>query len=233
MKIRETKNSYSVSGILTGRSNVFLITGNGKNILIDTGPGRMWKKLRARLKKLDIKIIDYLILTHSHYDHAGNAAKVKREFGAKVIINKEESEFLERGENILPQGTNLFTRLLVKTVSPFHISLLNYEPCRPDILTDQYFDLNNFAINIFIIHTPGHSPGSQSVIVDNEIAIVGDTMFGIFPGSVFPPFAEDEKEMINSWRKLLQTDCSQFLPSHGTANSRELLERNILKRTQK
>jgi len=38
----------------------------------------------------------------------------------------------------------------------------------------------------------------MSVIIDNEIALVGDTMFGVFKGFVFLPYAEDVKKVIHS-----------------------------------
>ncbi|MEI6091898.1 MAG: hypothetical protein WCR42_15690 [bacterium] len=72
------------------------------------------------------------------------------------------------------------------------------------------------------------------MVVDDEIAIVGDAMFGVFPWSVFPPFATDIPQMVESWGKLLDTNCQTFIPAHGTANSRKLLmeEYNKKKRSQ-
>ena len=96
---------------------------------------------------------------------------------------------------------------------------------------DQYLNLQDFGFNGYILHTPGHSPGSQSIIVDNEIALVGDAMFGVFPGSIFPPFADNEEELITSWGKLIQTGCRLFLPSHGTADKSDLLKIEYQKRT--
>jgi glyoxylase-like metal-dependent hydrolase (beta-lactamase superfamily II) len=80
------------------------------------------------------------------------------------------------------------------------------------------------------MHTPGHTRGSLSIVVDDEIALVGDTMFGVFKGSVFPPYAENAGVMIQSWGKLLDTSCRLFIPSHGTANSRSLVERDFARR---
>lgn len=231
MKVYNTKSGYKVSCILPGRSNVFLISYNGKNILVDTSPGYQWRKLEKRLKNLNIKKIDLLILTHTHYDHAENASKIKNLFGAKVIVNKLEANYLEKGQTTLPKGTVAVTRFLVKRIAPLLSVKLNYEPCQPDILVDNKLDLHEFGFNAFILHTPGHSPGSQSVIVDDEIALVGDSMFGVFAGSIFPPFADNEEELIRSWGKLLETNCTIFFPSHGTPNSRELLFKDYKKRS--
>jgi glyoxylase-like metal-dependent hydrolase (beta-lactamase superfamily II) len=228
-----TKSGYKIYRILAGRSNVFLLTGNGKNILIDTSPGYRWNRLRKRLTSLNINKIDYLILTHTHFDHAANAAKIKNEYGAKIIVSRFEAGNFERGENTMISGTVLILRSLVKHIGPLILAKFNYDPCKPDILSDDHFDLRQFGFNGYILHTPGHSPGSQSIIVENEIALAGDSMFGIFPGSVFPPFAQNERELIISWGKLINTGCLMFLPSHGTPNRRGLLIREYQKRNHR
>jgi glyoxylase-like metal-dependent hydrolase (beta-lactamase superfamily II) len=99
-------------------------------------------------------------------------------------------------------------------------------------LVDSHFDLIGFGFNAYLIHTPGHTIGSMSLIIDNEIAIVGDTMFGVFKLSVFPPYAEDTEKMIKSWGKLLETNCSIFIPSHGTENCRSLVQQDYNRRVK-
>ena len=84
-----------------------------------------------------------------------------------------------------------------------------------------------------MIKTEGHSSGSISVIVDNEIAIVGDAMFGVFKNSVFPPYADNQTEMINSWNVLLDTDCNTFLPGHGKEIKKEFLQKEYYKYARK
>jgi hydroxyacylglutathione hydrolase len=231
MKVWHTKSGYKIYCLLAGRSNVFLLSGENKNILIDTSPSNRWNRLKRSLNRLNIKNIDYLILTHTHFDHSGNSAEVKNHFNAKVVVSRKESAYLQKGESSIPHGTVFFARLLRDKIVPLLPLNFNFKPCRPDILVDQYFDLNIFGIKAYIIYTPGHSPGSQSIIVDDEIAIVGDSMFGIFPGSIFPPFADNDDDLIKSWGKLLETGCYLFLPSHGTPNSRKLVQESFEKRT--
>ncbi len=233
MKTWYTLSGHRILQILSGRSNVFLLSNGEKNILIDTGSGRLWDKLEKRLTNLGINHIEYLILTHAHFDHAGNAKRIKEKFGASVIIHKNEASYLATGDNILPKGTALITRQLVKIFAKKIAPRLRYEPCQYDVLVDSNFDLKDYGFIAFILHTPGHTKGSISLIVDNEIAIVGDAMFGIFKGSVFPPYAEDAEEMVRSWRKLLETGCKFFLPSHGSANSRKLVQKDYIKRVEK
>ncbi|MGE5424588.1 MAG: hypothetical protein ACM3N9_04445 [Syntrophothermus sp.] len=86
--------------------------------------------------------------------------------------------------------------------------------------------------NLYLLHTPGHTAGSMSMIIDDEIALAGDTLFGVFKGSVFPPYAEDEELMIKSWKILLSTNCKLFMPSHGTSITRSLLEKSFKRRAK-
>jgi hydroxyacylglutathione hydrolase len=230
MKNWETKSGIKIVKVLAGRSNVFLLSKEGKNILVDTSPGSLWKILDHNLRRAGIERLDALILTHTHYDHAGNAARVQKKYNAAVIVHRSEGPFLARGEGIVPHGTNRLGRLLIDGIGKKFAPNFECSPCRPDILVDEVLSLADYGFNAHIMHTPGHSPGSQSVIVDDEIALVGDAMFGIFPWSVFPPFASDARQMVESWGKLLATGCRLFLPSHGTANGRELVQKDYDKR---
>jgi hydroxyacylglutathione hydrolase len=231
MKIWSTSAGNKIYQILSGRSNVFLLTNNHTSILIDTSAGFMWQKLQNRLDRLHIKQIDLLILTHSHFDHAANASMIKDKFKARVIIHRSETSYLTTGDNILPTGTNIFSKFLVRAFAKKFKSIARYHPCDYDLTFDESFDLKDFGFNAYILHTPGHTEGSSSIIIDNEIALVGDTMFGIFPRSVFPPFASDSDLLVKSWGKLLGTGCKIFIPSHGTANKRLIVEKNYCMRS--
>jgi len=226
MKTWLTSGGIRIIRILSGRSNVFLVTNGTKNILVDTGCGFEWRLLLLRLNKLTVYHIDCLILTHSHFDHAGNATRIRKIFKTPVIIHSKEARNLASGLSPVPAGTFGWSKVIVKMLSGIGPLIGRYRSCRNDINVDSIYEMDDFGINAYIMHTPGHTAGSVSVIIDNEIAIVGDTMFGIFPGSAFPPFAEDQRQLVNSWGKLLDTGCSLFLPSHGSANTRELVQKD-------
>jgi len=229
MKEWKTRNGYRILKVLAGRSNVFLVEAGTKNFLIDTSAGFMWKALNMQLRKLNIKKIDFLILTHSHFDHAANAYRIRKLFGPEIFIHRLESECLAYGRNPPTDGTNFFYKLILKVQSSPVKCFMNYAPCLYDHVVDSETDFNDLGINAFILHTPGHTRGSMSFIVDNEYAFVGDCMFGIFKGSIFPPVAADIAEMTRSWDKLLKTGCNLFLPSHGSEIPRSLVEEEYRK----
>ena len=231
MKTWVTRNGYTIKQILSGRSNAFILSGGTKTILVDTGPARKRNLLHKRLTEQGVEHIDLLILTHSHFDHADNASWIKEKFCANVLIHKSEAHDLAIGKNTIPEGSVFFTRLLIKLLKRVTQPGLHFKTCQPDILADEKFDMKPYGYNAYVMYTPGHTEGSVCVIVDDEIVLAGDTLFGVFKRSVFPPFANDVKQLLESWRKLLETPCNIFIPSHGTANKRELVLRDYKRRT--
>lgn len=228
----KTRSGCDVIQVLAGRSNVFVLRNGEKNLLVDTSVSRLRKNLQRRLDSLGVKTIDYLVLTHAHFDHAANARHIQKKYKAKVIVQRVDEPWLSAGDNMLPAGTNLITRAIVNLLGKWLFHLFRYEPCHPDIVVDSHYNLSSFGENVYLVHSPGHTPGSMSIIVDDELALVGDTLFGVFRWTVFPPYARDPETMVRSWRKLLQTNCSLFLPSHGTSIQRTLLKKDYDRRIQ-
>jgi glyoxylase-like metal-dependent hydrolase (beta-lactamase superfamily II) len=68
------------------------------------------------------------------------------------------------------------------------------------------------------IHTPGHSAGSVSVLLDSGEAFVGDLAMNGFPLRLtpgFPIFAEDMAKLRESWQLLLAQGARMIYPAHG------------------
>ena len=217
--------------MLKGRSNCFLIIKDKQALIIDTGRKNKRAVLVRRLERflLDGLTFTGLILTHTHFDHAENAAYLKQEYKLPIFVHREEAEYLTIGENPQIRGSFWLTYFLTNVWENKLKTWFNYEPAEYDYIIQEKFDLNELGFNAYILHTPGHSKGSMSIIVDDEIAIVGDAMFGVIKRLIYPPFANDPDLMIKSWGKLLDTGCKIFLPAHGTENSREVIERQYVK----
>jgi hydroxyacylglutathione hydrolase len=226
----ETRGNHAVQRVLAGRSNAFLLSSGSARILVDTGRGNRWAALERRLAEAGVDRLDALILTHAHFDHAENARRVRTTYGAKVIIQEAEAGFLERGDAPLPAGSVLLTRVFTSRLRKLLQPRFLYDGCPVDLAVTDRFDLAPFGFGGYLLHTPGHCRGAMSVVLDDEIALVGDTMVNAGPWSVFPPFADDVGLLLDSWRRLLETGCRLFLPGHGAAIGRPLLERRFEER---
>ena len=117
MKTWTTGNGYTITRVLSGRSNVFLLANGRSSVLIDSGPGFMWKLLYRRLIKIGVQQIDYIILTHAHFDHANNARNIVDHFGAKVIIHEDEANYLAEGKIVMISSSVPFLHRLLQEYS--------------------------------------------------------------------------------------------------------------------
>jgi hydroxyacylglutathione hydrolase len=235
MKRWITKNGIEIFQVLKLGSNSYLIHKDNGNILVDAGTGLAYPRLRKNINALNLKSkhIDSLILTHTHYDHCQNAFAIQEQENCKILTGEKEVKYSKEGFTPLPGGTSSFTRIISGLGKRIGKKRLGYKPFFAEIQSDQESQALKDKFNSKIVVTDGHSPGSISVIVDDEIALVGDAMIGVFNKSIFPPFADDTEAMIKSWGKLLETNCIIFLPGHGREIKRDRLQRGYEKYARK
>ncbi|WMW25175.1 MBL fold metallo-hydrolase [Methanolobus sediminis] len=81
----EQSKTYNITPIHIGKSNAYLVTGSDLVILVDTGCSGNLSLLEQALDQNNLQItdIDYIIVTHSHYDHVGHLAEIKEKSGIK------------------------------------------------------------------------------------------------------------------------------------------------------
>lgn len=210
---------------------MYLVTGGSARILVDAGRSSRWSDLQNRLAQAGVDRVDALILTHAHFDHAENARRVRDAYGAAVVVHESEAGFVESGDAPLPAGSVLPARVFTRPLRRLLAPRFRYDRCQVDVTVGDRLDLARWGFNGYVLHTPGHCRGAMSLVLDDEIAVVGDTMVYVGPWSVFPPFADDVPQLLESWRRLLETGCRLFLPGHGTAIEWPLLERRYRERT--
>ena len=222
-----TKNGIRIHRIICVYANVYVVTGHGHCLMVDTGPAAFQRFLAGQLRRLGITRIHGVVLTHTHYDHAGNAAFYKKHFGCRIMVHPAEAGYLKKGLSSVPGGITAFARAMERLASGIEPKMLAFPRCEPDVMPASDIQKPCFDMPVTVMATPGHSPGSVSVVVDREVALVGDCMFGVIPGKILPPFGDAVGQIISSWHKLLATGCHSFLPGHGFRVSRPRVERNI------
>ena len=151
MKAWRTSDGQIVRRILSGRSNAFLVSNGTRNVLIDTGHAIGSLCLRRNLAQILVPqdALAACVLTHSHFDHAGNAHRIQESFAAPLIIQHEEAGYLSRRENPMIYGTTHFVRLLTHLLGKRVLAYANYTPAVADITFDEQFDLNPFGLDAY------------------------------------------------------------------------------------
>ena len=170
-------------------TNVFLIRGDGGSILVDTGnPGKA-DLILNRLAERGVAPSDIclILLTHGHIDHFGSAAELRERTGAPVAIHALDADAVRQGihqpDSLHP--TSWLTDLLMRIPLPlFPDSAPAFEP---DVVFEEEWRLDEYGVAGRVIHTPGHTPGSVSVLLDSGEAIVGDLVMGQLMGLIRKP----------------------------------------------
>ena len=181
-------------------SHSYLIRGDYKNVLIDSGVDKNFSKLQKSLLTLGIKIkdIDIVINTHEHFDHIG----ANRYFQDYALIAAHRFAA---------------TKITVEDryVTMYKSGDLNEPSLRVHLWLENRFrfDLGNYILEV--MHTPGHTSGSICIYeFTRKILFTGDTLFA---GGTLSYIGESGSvgDYINSINLLETRKINELYPGHG------------------
>lgn len=224
---------HTIPMLPLGMLNAFLVIQDRRAILIDTGlPGSAHRVDAAlRLYGLGWNDVALIVLTHAHIDHAGSAVELRRLSDTPLLAHASEVPSCQ-GEPPLLRPTGPFGRLF-RMSGAIQRPFPKFEPDR--IMTGSRIDLTPEGFAGHILHTPGHTSGSLSVLLDTGDVFAGDLVAsGILLGGIArkgrpkpPPFEENRKAVKTSLRKLLDEGMKIFHLGHGGPLPRETVHRFI------
>ncbi|MBN2028566.1 MAG: MBL fold metallo-hydrolase [Actinobacteria bacterium] len=193
---------YQVGGpdITSPEDCCFFLVDMGRPILIDAGAGGAPRKLVRNLDELgyspgDIKLI---VLTHCHIDHIGGAAFLSEKYGLPIAIHSLDAPAVEEGDS-RRTAANWYGMELSPMKVRYH-------------LEGAGGSIDAGASPMRWIHTPGHTPGSISLCMDNGMykILFGQDIHGPFYAS----FGSDIDAWAESMRKLLELDADILCEGH-------------------
>ncbi len=196
-----------------GVSNAYLVRGDGL-ILVDAGNIGQRERLTRALERHGVspRDLDLILLTHAHGDHFGDAPLLRSSHGTPIALHPLDHPLLTTGRNPVfhPVG------LLAHVIRP----LFDYRftPFEVDITLDGRFTLRDYGIPGEVLHTPGHTAGSVSLVFDDGSAILADLVRGSFVRRDAPTlhlFADDLGAVGDSLGRVLEHDIKTAYFGHG------------------
>ena len=183
-----------------GDCMVYLVDCRSELALIDAGVRANISKIRKNIKSvgLNSKDISTLFITHSHIDHVGGAASFRKKYGCKTVAHELDSDALEKADLELT-GAVWYNQELM--------------PCKVDVkLSGSEGDVlvGNKTFRWF--HTPGHTPGSISILLntsDGNILFAQDVH-----GPFMPQFRSNISDWAKSMKKLIDLDFDVLAEGH-------------------
>lgn len=199
-------------------STAYLILGD-RPILIDTGSPGEGSSIINALRQHGIEIADLSLIlhTHVHSDHVGSTQELLSQATVPVAFHQDDLPIARRGTNGQLNGVGLRGKMM----APFFANR-PFDAPRADLWLTDGMRLDAYGVQGSIVHTPGHTPGSAAVLLDNGDAIVGDLLMGGYLGGNFWPtkpnlhyFTEDPMRNRASLHRLLAASVHTLYVGHG------------------
>ncbi|MBI2957415.1 MAG: MBL fold metallo-hydrolase [Chloroflexi bacterium] len=203
-------NSYAIRYSLDGSPRYVVIDPGKLRVLVANGTegekeyrGGGFDSLLGKMEADGIRPEDValVIVTHAHGDHCGSAYEFSRR-GARVAVHKDDAQ-----------------KYLTEVMDGYQDGKPDKEDIRPDVLlTEGELLLGAPApIHLWVIHTPGHLPGSIALWWDEKKALFsGDTVFLRRVGRT-DIAGGDPKAMRSSVRRLAVLKAEYLLAGHGNS----------------
>ena len=194
-------NHYVVGQVQT---NCYVVINDETKECFIIDPGASAKQLADRIRKEEFVPVA-ILLTHGHFDHAGAAEELAKEFDIKIYAHEAEKDTLENPRKNVSW--------MVGASEVYHADIF--------LKDEQELELAGFKIKV--LHTPGHTEGGCCYYIKEEAVIfAGDTLFAQsvgrtdFPGGSMSQIVRSIREKLLTLNDAgnLETDIMVY-PGHN------------------
>lgn len=210
MQITDNVHVFLWQSMAANNCNTYLIDGPTR-ILVDPGHIDLFDHVRSGLAALNITLEDIglIICTHGHPDHI-ESVRLFKQTPALIALHMKEWQF-------------------IKDMDPYVKAAVNVSPkaITPDILLKEGA-MSIHHIDLQVLHTPGHSPGSICLYwPERKLIFTGDLVFKLGVGRTDLP-GGDGSLLRDSIKKLESLEIEWLLPGHGdTVNGEEAIKQSL------
>ena len=198
-----------------GSVNCYLVRAGSGFVLIDTGCSGSWLQLRGQLQRAgcgytDLKLV---VLTHGDFDHAGNAAHLRKEFGARIAMHRADAGMTERG-NMFWNRRDGRLPSLIAPLAAIVFSFGAAERHSPDLGLKEGSSFRSFGLDAKAVELPGHSKGSVGILTAAGDLYCGDLLESAGApalNSIMPDRAAGKASL----EKLRALGVATVYPGHG------------------
>jgi glyoxylase-like metal-dependent hydrolase (beta-lactamase superfamily II) len=179
---------------------IYLINFGGHAALVDAGCGYAHERLLRNIRECGVspEQIEYLLITHCHFDHTGGVSLLREELRCTIVAHELEADYLEQGDNTVTAASWYDT-----SIRPFTVDRR---------LSGAQEEISLGGRSIKAIHIPGHSPGSVVYLTDSEGLTV------LFAQDVHGPLApsllSNRKEYLHSLKLLISLEADVLCEGH-------------------
>ncbi len=200
-------------------TNAFLIETDNGVILVDAGmpfqQGRILRALGKIGREDDLKLI---YITHAHVDHYGSATALHEATGAPIAVHRGDVETMAAGESPLGQIRDL-QWLSIRTLPYIERMIALLAPTETDLVLEDGQRLDEYGVDGYVLYTPGHTPGSSTLILDDQYAFAGDLVSATGNPHAQNSYAFSWARIASSLRRLQDLDpathlCRPWRPTH-------------------
>ena len=193
----------------------FLIDDGKTSVLYDTGFGFTGEDIVKNVKAvLGNRALDFIFLTHSHYDHALGSANVLRHYpNAKVVAGKYAASIFER------DGAKRTMKQLDENFAK-KCGVTNYEflgdELRVDIAVDEGDVISAGDMVFKVINLPGHTRCCVGFYCEKQGLLLANETLGVYDGekTIMPLFLVSYADTLNSIEKVKNLKVKNVVAPH-------------------
>lgn len=196
-----------------GAVNCYLLKVAGGFALIDSGSSSRRRQLAQTLADAGVMpgTLKAILLTHGDFDHTGNAAYLRQQYGAQIGMGEADTAMASQGDMFANRKQPHF---LIRKLVPLLFGFGSKKRFQPDFLLSDGQDLAEMGLPLTVTALPGHSQGSVGFLTAEGELFSGDLLENV-KGVGLSTIMDDLEAADASLEVVRGLGAAMIFPGHG------------------